>query len=474
MTNESGVIYEVSLEIEPDIIGEFDAWLAGHIDDMLTIPGFISARTFVSESKADGKVQRVTHFHLESEADLERYLSGPASVMRQAATDRFGDKFTASRRILHTMPSGGIASAPVEHCLNCKTPLSGQYCAKCGQRARSRLISLWELISDAFGDLFELDSRLWRTLIPLFARPGLLTKDYLEGRRVRFMPPFRTYLVLSIIFFLIAFFDPKKDLQILFEPVETGSIDVTKSESGNGADAAAIEQDVLTKLDEAGVELSDEQMERLKAADKGLNIDISLSDEQKKKLKVPDQGLTINFSEGTSKTDCEFDDFENTKMPLWIAKRLTKERLLRICEKVTANDGRDFVNQLLDTVPAALFFLLPLMALILKILYPLSKRYYVEHLLFVVHFHAFFFLVLTLQILLARTGALVAIAEGAATAAIVAISFYIPVYLYKAMRRVYVQGHLLTLLKYLMLVIAYAIGFSLVLLIATLIAAFSI
>jgi hypothetical protein len=51
---------------------------------------------------------------------------------------------------------------------------------------------------------------------------------------------------------------------------------------------------------------------------------------------------------------------------------------------------------------------------------------------------------------------------------------YIPVYLYKAMRRVYGQGHLLTTLKYLMLAMAYAIGFSLVLLVATLIAAFSI
>jgi hypothetical protein len=161
-------------------------------------------------------------------------------------------------------------------------------------------------------------------------------------------------------------------------------------------------------------------------------------------------------------------------MPLWLAKRLTRERLLRVCDKVTANDGRDFVNQLLDNVPAALFFLLPLMALVLKVLYPLSKRYYVEHLLFVVHFHAFFFLVLTLQILLSRAGALTAIPQGAVTTTMVAFSFYIPVYLYKAMRRVYGQGHLLTLLKYLMLVVAYAIGFSLVLLTATLIAAFSI
>ncbi|MCI0516973.1 MAG: DUF4286 family protein [Woeseiaceae bacterium] len=453
MTIESGVIYEVSLDIEPDIVGEFDAWLAGHIDDMLTIPGFISARTFVLEDSGDGKARRVTHFHLESEADLEQYLSGPAAAMRQAATDRFGDRFTASRRVLHAMPSGGIASAPVEQCLNCKTPLSGQYCANCGQRARSRLISLWELVRDAFGDLFELDSRLWRTMIPLFARPGLLTRDYLEGRRVRFMPPFRTYLVLSIIFFLIAFSNPKKDLQILFEPEETESTTVTDSATDTGGDEAPSGQEVLEQLEEAGVELSEEDKEELKQAT---------------------EGLSINLSDGTAESACELDDFENTQMPPWLAKRLTKERLLRVCEKVTANNGRDFLNQLLDKVPAALFFLLPLMALVLKILYPLSKRYYVEHLLFVVHFHAFFFLVLTLQILLARTGPLVAIPAGAVNTAIVAISFYIPVYLYKAMRRVYGQGHLLTLPKYLMLVVAYAIGFSLVLLVATLIAAFSI
>ena len=191
------------------------------------------------------------------------------------------------------------------------------------------------------------------------------------------MPPFRTYLVLSIVFFLIAFFDPKKDLQILFEPEETGSTAVSESETEpeSDPDTAKVGQEVLDELEEAGVEVSEEQ---------------------KKDLKAVDEGLSINIGEGTAESACQFDDFENTQMPLWLAKRLTKERLLRVCEKVTANDGRDFVNQLLDNVPAALFFLLPLMALVLKILYPLSKRYYVEHLLFVVHFHAFFFLVLTL------------------------------------------------------------------------------
>ena len=103
-------------------------------------------------------------------------------------------------------------------CLNCGTELRGQYCASCGQRASNRLISIWELLRDAFGDLLELDSRLWRTVIPLLVRPGLLTHDYLIGRRARYMPPFRMYLVLSVIFFVVAVFDPRDDMSLLFEP----------------------------------------------------------------------------------------------------------------------------------------------------------------------------------------------------------------------------------------------------------------
>ena len=62
-----------------------------------------------------------------------------------------------------TRPAAQLPDHP--DCLNCGTELRGQYCGHCGQRASSRLISLWELTRDAFGDLLELDSRLWRTLL---------------------------------------------------------------------------------------------------------------------------------------------------------------------------------------------------------------------------------------------------------------------------------------------------------------------
>ena len=110
------------------------------------------------------------------------------------------------------------------------------------------------------------------------------------------------------------------------------------------------------------------------------------------------------------------------------------------------------------------------MALVLKVLYPLSRRYFVEHLLFVVHYHAFFFLILILQILFARLASLVRLPDSVAVLAIVAASLYIPVYLFIAMRRVYGQGRILTVMKYIGLVIAYNLGTALTMLGAVLFA----
>jgi hypothetical protein len=131
-------------------------------------------------------------------------------------------------------------------------------------------------------------------------------------------------------------------------------------------------------------------------------------------------------------------------------------------------------DNLVDNIPAALIVLLPLMAFVLKALYPLSKRYYVEHLLFFVHFHAFFFLILMLQILFVRLSAMLGIPEAVYTLTIVVTSFYIAIYLFVSMRRVYGQGRIITFLKYVALVTAYSMGFALTMLSALAIAAFSI
>jgi hypothetical protein len=94
--------------------------------------------------------------------------------------------------------------------------------------------------------------------------------------------------------------------------------------------------------------------------------------------------------------------------------------------------------------------------------------------LFVVHFHAFVFLILMLQILFGRTVALTGLPEGLAEATTFAVSLYIPVYLYRGMRRVYEQGHAMTSLKFIILALAYFVGLIVLLVFAALTAAFSI
>ena len=161
-------------------------------------------------------------------------------------------------------------------------------------------------------------------------------------------------------------------------------------------------------------------------------------------------------------------------MPEWLARRMTPERLKRICERTRLDDGKALIEGLLDNIPAALIVLLPLMAFVLKALYPLSKRYYVEHLLFFVHFHAFFFLMLTLQILFMRFSGWVGILEAIPILATVITSFYVAIYLFVAMRKVYGQGRIITFLKFVVLVVAYLFGFTATMLGALAIAAFSI
>jgi hypothetical protein len=471
MSEDVGPIYEVTLSVDREIIDELDVWLTNHVEEMLQIPGFVRASVFAAEDDDQGRPQRVTHYYLESDADLEHYLAGPAEIMRQSADEHFAGRFTASRRVLHNAEIIDGTLKPIENCLNCGTALGGQYCGNCGQRSRSRLISIWGLLQDAFGDLLELDSRIWRTLIPLITRPGKLTRDYLEGRRARYMPPFRTYLVLSIIFFLVAFFDPRQELGILFEPQE----ETAEINEEDKQDAADVRQDTAQDLAEPKV-IVDDRPDPGESNRSSITDDetAGLDDSEEDETSDDEGGISISLSDGDTDGNCDIDDIENADIPQWLASRITKERLQIVCERVIANDGKAFLSKVLDNVPAALFILLPLMALVLKLLYPLSKRYYVEHLLFVLHFHAFFFLILILQVLFSRLGMLLGLAEWALDITIFAILLYVPVYLYKSMRRVYGQRHIITILKFLILFLAYFFGFSFILLFAALFAAFSI
>ena len=90
------------------------------------------------------------------------------------------------------------------YCRNCGTTLTGEYCPVCGQRDIDLERPLGTLLGEVLRETFEFDGRAFRTVSTLFARPGFLTNEFLAGHRRRYTPPFRLYLVISILFFVVA------------------------------------------------------------------------------------------------------------------------------------------------------------------------------------------------------------------------------------------------------------------------------
>ena len=135
-------------------------------------------------------------------------------------------------------------------------------------------------------------------------------------------------------------------------------------------------------------------------------------------------------------------------------------RLREACRKIVA-DAKSFGRALFQNTPKMMFIFLPLIAALMFVLYLGSGRYYVEHLLFFVHYHAFFFVCGLAVVVLSRLATLfegysaAAWFDGAENVLITVLIFYVPYYLYRAMRRVYGQGRWVTLAKFSLLGVGY-------------------
>jgi hypothetical protein len=377
-----GITYEVALEPDAEILGEFEAWLEYHVDDVLALPGFTGATIHKGEDPESGAALRIVRYQLADREALERYFQEHAPRMRAAGVAKFGDRFRVTRRIVHEGRDAALTDA--RPCPNCSELLWGQYCAACGQRARTRMITFWELLKDAGDLLASLDSRIWRTLGLLLFRPGRITLDYLQGKRARFVPPVRLFIASSIVFFFIANLNTRFDFDeaLVIGPGPAGALD------------------------------------------------------------TPGQHCNINYS----------------GVPEWLSRLVPPERAVEICERIVADRGRSFAQALLSNIPAMMFLFLPLMGLVMKASYPLSGRYYAEHLLFLVHYHSFFF-ILNIGLILTRWGAeLLAPGRIPLTALTVLAYIYIPVYLFRALRLVYGQGFWGTSFKYVLLGLAYFVA----------------
>jgi hypothetical protein len=278
----------------------------------------------------------------------------------------------------------GHASAPT--CANCGQPVGGHFCSNCGQRVEHAVHSVWHFASEAVEDLTHADSRLWSTVGALLFKPGYLTCEFLAGRRVKYLPPLRLYLVLSLLFFVVTAYDSNKgDLMVLTIGQGSGhALALQPMPRGTDVQRRQYAQDFCSKLE---------------------------------------------------------------PVTPW------RDFLRKGCLKAVEDDARSLRETYLHGLPRAIFLSLPLLAIVMKPLYLRPRRYYVEHLLFFLHNHAFLFLwfgVLTLLQLLIPVDA---VSEALSPL----FALYVPYYYFRAMRRVYGDGPARTFGKFTVLSLTYLI-----------------
>jgi hypothetical protein len=295
-------------------------------------------------------------------------------------------------------------------CANCGSALDGEYCAACGQRHEPHLHTVAHFAAEAFESISHADSRLWKTLWYLLSRPGFLTREFFEGKRVRYLPPFRLYLVISVVFFL-ALGSPKGPMFVVGSDVTTKARD--------GKDAAPVNEAIKNAEKVAREKAEEDSDEAEPKAKKGLESQNAMT-EFCDEFKAADPRGNKNY-----------------------------ERLQKACAGVAKDNGAGLGRAIVHNIPKAMFVFLPLLALAMKPLYWRPRRYYVEHLLFLVHNHAFVFLVLAVLAFLEKipkVGDHLGLLEFA-------LWIYIAWYLYRGMRNVYQQRRAITVAKY------FAVGF---------------
>ena len=338
-------------------------------------------------------------------------------------------------------------------CPNCGEHVIGHYCHNCGQRADTRLMSIGHLLRDTLEDQLSVNSALPRTMRALFLHPGLLSTEYSAGRIVRYIAPFRLYLIASIVFFLVVAL--QTDYSQIVAEIDRETSAVSRADSAQQARSAAGDTAA------ADTAVADTAVANAAAADTAVAdtavADTAVADTSRDGLRVRagtsermgNRGVTIGEMEGVN---LNFGIDDTINVPWWrkpIAKRLKRQE-----ERINALRPAEALQLFLAGVernaPTAAFLMLPLFAFILKLLYVFRKRYYVEHFVFSLHVHSFAFLLFTAALLIDS--------EWFTTGALI----WLGVYILLAMRRVYRQRWLMTVVKFVFLFFSYSFLLSLV------------
>ncbi len=296
-----------------------------------------------------------------------------------------------------------------EHaCPNCDYVFTGHFCPNCGQSLTEFDRPFGFVFYDFLGNVVAFDSRLFKTIYSLILKPGHLTAEFFRGKRMSYAPPFRIFIFLSFLLFLM--------LQIATNKSLTNVLDYSFKDSAILNDSIS-----LAELDSLG-------------------LDLQIKDEL-------DSSKNVTFGFDIAK----FSDQENMRASLLsiagqLEERLkdtedeTKRRmLLKFIDICRSPD--QLASRILKYLSWAFFLLLPVFALLLKLFYVRRKKNYIRHLVFSVHLHSFLFLLFFLIV------SLNLIFSGGAANFLFWGLLFIPIYTILAMKHFYQQAWGKTVVK---------------------------
>ena len=294
-------------------------------------------------------------------------------------------------------------------CSNCsKKTNNSKYCPHCGQKNINKRISIKQFFSDFLEDAFSFDSKLFRSLYPLFFKPGFLTKEYILGRRTRYIAPIRLYIFTAFVFFTV--------VTINYNTHRKNMLRAAYMESSVAIDS------LKNLFNSYG-----------QAIPKNISNDIvNVIDTTYTLLRKPknEQGLIIDASDST-------DNF--------ISKYITEKG--HSLQKMGNEGVYQLKEEMTKQLPKVFFVLLPAFALILLLLYRKHNFYYLEHLTFALHLHTYVFLILFFVVIFPYWYVFVGVFLCSL------------IYLFIALRKVYQQSFFHTTMKLILLLFLYLLSF---------------
>ena len=334
---------------------------------------------------------------------------------------------------------GGKDTGPsLTHCENCGAELQGHWCAKCGQAAIEYRRSFRYVVADLLNEFLNWDSKFFTTIALLILKPWRLTNEFLAGKRVRYVNPLRLYLLASILFFFAVNYGAKG---INFDASKLGPKDradleaelkkedlppaarekleaLLRDSSPSPAPSPATNAPSPTPAPTASSDVASRPTES--------------ANEQKKEYGKIGERPFIAFDDAKSTTPFE----------RWIEAR-AKEKMGEHGTRMGL-----FISTLLSNLPYMMLCCIPLFACVLKMLYLRRRIFYIDHLIYALHIHSFFYAAVML-IVLATIG-LIRFAPGAIAGWLIAllwIAFVTQIFL--SIRYVYRQGWFFTVFKFL-------------------------